>query len=198
MLYVTVSTGIGAGLVVDGRIDQAFAGSEAGQLMLAHHDALVPWESFASGSAIVRRYGKMAKDIDPDDHATWKAIARDISLGLIELIAMTQPDIIVIGGSIGVHFARYGDFLRQELKKYHNPLVPIPPIKAAERPDDAVVYGCYDLARITFGQDHAATSAQPHGGAEPRSTGQPHAAGQTSGSRRPHQSSRPHHGAAAS
>lgn len=148
VLYITVSTGIGAALIVDQEIDENIASSEAGMMLLEHQDKLVPWESFASGSAIVRRYGKMAKDIDDD--ATWKKIGRDIALGLFQLLAITGPDLVVVGGSVGRYFKNYAPYLKAELKKYDNPLVAIPPIKAAERPDDAVVYGCYDLARAKF------------------------------------------------
>ncbi|HEX8181970.1 MAG TPA: ROK family protein [Candidatus Saccharimonadales bacterium] len=150
VLYVTISTGIGAGLVVGGKIDANFAGSEAGQMIIEHQDKLVSWESFAAGSAVVRRYGKFAQDIPVRDTATWHAIARDISRGLIELIALTEPDIIVIGGSVGIYFDRYQKFLVAELDKFASPLVPIPPIKSAERPDEAVLYGCYDLAKSLY------------------------------------------------
>jgi predicted NBD/HSP70 family sugar kinase len=148
VLYVTVSTGIGAGLIVDQQIDENFAGSEAGMMLLEHHGRLARWETFASGSAIVRRYGKMAKDIH--DKTTWRAIARDLAKGMYQLLAITEPDIIIIGGSVGRYFSEYEPYLNEELNKYKNPMVPVPPIKAAERPDDAVVYGCYDLARATF------------------------------------------------
>lgn len=148
VLYVTVSTGIGAALIVDQEIDENFASSEAGMMILEHKDKLVPWESFASGSAIVRRYGKMAKDIH--DETTWKAIGRDIALGMFELLALTGPDLVIIGGSVGRYFKNYKPHLIAQLEKYSNPIVPIPKFKAAERPDDAVVYGCYDLARAKF------------------------------------------------
>jgi predicted NBD/HSP70 family sugar kinase len=162
VLYVTVSTGIGAGMVVGGHIDPNFADSEVGQMPLEHKGKMVSWESFASGSAIVRRYGKFAKDIEDD--ATWKAIARDIALGLRELLAITEPDLIVIGGSVGRFFPRYGAFLKAELKKYHNPLVPVPPLKAAERPDDAVLFGCYDYAYQLFGSREITLPGATHHG----------------------------------
>jgi predicted NBD/HSP70 family sugar kinase len=149
VLYVTISTGIGAGLVVDGKIDTNFANSEAGMMMLDFQGKLASWESFASGSAIVRRYGQMAKDIK--DVTTWKAIARDIAHGMIELLALTEPDIIVIGGSVGIYYDQYATFLTDELKQFSNPLVPIPPIRAAMRPDEAVLFGCYDLAKAIYG-----------------------------------------------
>ncbi len=149
VLYVTVSTGIGISLIVNGKIDPNF-GDGGGRAMMFEHDGkVVPWESFASGRAIVERYGKRAVDIT--DEATWRHIARDLSLGFLEMIAMFQPDVIVVGGSVGTYFDRYGKFLSEAMQQYHLPLVPIPPIKGAQRAEEAVVYGCYDLAKETYG-----------------------------------------------
>jgi predicted NBD/HSP70 family sugar kinase len=149
VLYVTVSTGIGYALIVDGNIDTSL-GDGGGRTMLLEHDGkIVPWETFASGQAIVERYGKKAADIT--DEATWRRIVRDLSVGFLELISMTEPEVIVVGGSVGTYFERYGSYLTEELNKYHLPLLPIPPIVGAQRPEEAVVYGCYDLARQTYG-----------------------------------------------
>jgi predicted NBD/HSP70 family sugar kinase len=63
-----------------------------------------------------------------------------------------QPEVIVIGGSVGGHLSRFKDFLEKELKKFETPLIPIPPIRQAQRPDDAVLYGCYDLAKSVYGK----------------------------------------------
>jgi hypothetical protein len=52
-----------------------------------------------------------------------------------------------------VYFEKYEAALRQELEAFHNPLVPIPPIKKAERPEQAVIFGCYDLARSKYGHN---------------------------------------------
>jgi len=145
VLYVTVSTGIGSGIIQDQRIDDPDNHAEAGHMLLPFEGKLQPWESFASGRAIVERFGKRASDID--DPKIWQLIARDLSLGFLELSAIIQPDLIVIGGSVGTYFDRYGDFLKAELKRYEMPLVPIPPIVAAQRPETAVVYGCFDYAK---------------------------------------------------
>jgi predicted NBD/HSP70 family sugar kinase len=150
VLYVTVSTGIGTGVIVDRQIDPAFADSEGGQMLLEHNDKLQPWEDFASGRAIVRRYGKKARDIT--DEKTWKHISHDLSLGLIDLITVIQPQIIIVGGSVGRYLERYKKPLVEALKRYETPLVPIPKITEAKRPDDAVLYGCYDLARFVYGK----------------------------------------------
>lgn len=150
VLFITVSTGIGTGIIVDQAIDPAFADSEGGQMMIEHNDKLEQWEDFASGSAIVRRYGKRAHDIT--DKTTWKHIARDLALGLNDLIAIMQPQVIIIGGSVGNYLERYKEPLTEALKRYETPLVPIPVILGAKRPDDAVLYGCYDLAKSIYGK----------------------------------------------
>lgn len=150
VLFVTISTGIGTGIIIDQTIDPAFADSEGGQMMLEHNDKLQQWEDFASGSAIVRRYGKKARDIN--DKTTWRHISHDLALGLIDLIAVIQPQVIVIGGSVGNYLDRFKDHLIEALKRYETPLVPIPPIVGAKRPDDAVLYGCYDLAKSMYGK----------------------------------------------
>ncbi len=155
VLYVTVSTGIGTALIVDDVIDTAFGDGGGRVLLMEHRGQMVPWESFASGRAIVERYHKKAMEIN--DEVTWRKICRDLAKGLIELIAVTEPEVIIIGGSVGAYFERYGKLLHEELKRYHLPLVPIPALREAQRPEEAVVYGCYDLAKQVYG--HASVNS---------------------------------------
>jgi predicted NBD/HSP70 family sugar kinase len=154
VLYVTVSTGIGFAIIDHCKIDDNVGDGGGRTMLLEHKGKLVSWESFASGHAIVERFGKKAVEIT--DEETWKVIAHDLSLGIIELIAFTEPEVIVIGGSVGTYFNKYGDLLAKAVLKYSLPLVKIPPIRGAERPEDAVVYGCYDLARQVYA--HAKTT----------------------------------------
>jgi predicted NBD/HSP70 family sugar kinase len=149
VLYITVSTGIGIGVVRNQKLDPTLLKSEGGHITLPYRDKLVAWEDFASGRAIYERFGKKAADItDPED---WKIIAHNLSLGFFEHIAIIQPDLIIIGGSIGTYFDRYGTYLEAELKRYELPIVPIPKVIQAQRPEQAVIYGCYDLAKQAYG-----------------------------------------------
>ena len=149
VVYITVSTGIGVGAIIDQKIDPFLMNAEAGKMPLEHGGKMVAWESFASGKAIVERYGKMASQIT--DRSTWKHIAHDLAIGLIDVIAIIQPEVIVVGGSVASYFEKFGDLLEEELKRYEVPLVPIPTIMPAARPEEAVVYGCYDLAKSEYG-----------------------------------------------
>jgi glucokinase len=157
VLYITISTGIGYALVVDGVIDTNI-GDGGGRLFLTSYKGkLVPWESFASGKAIVERFGKKAADIH--DIATWQRIAHDLHNGILELIAISEPDVIVVGGSVGTYFERLKPHLEKELKEHETPLLTIPPLEEAMRPEEAVLYGCFDLAKERYGRHRTVVKA---------------------------------------
>ncbi len=148
VLYVTVSTGIGIAFINKCEIDDNFGDAGGKAMLIEHHGKLQPWESFASGHAIVDHYGKRAVDITDTD--TWTKISRDLAGGLIELIALTEPEVIVFGGGVGTYFARFGVILADQLSHYDLPLITLPKLRGAQRAEEAVVYGCYDLAKRTY------------------------------------------------
>lgn len=145
VLYITIGTGISCALITDGNINPALADSEGGQVLVDYQGQMKQWEDVVSGRAIVERFGKRASDID--DESTWKLIAHDLGLGIIDLVSVLQPEVIVMGGGVNTNFSKYSDHLTAELKKYETPLVPIPPIRKASKPEEAVIYGCYEMAK---------------------------------------------------
>lgn len=146
VLYVTVSTGIGTGIIINGIIDPNFVDTEGGQLLLEHNGRLLSWEDFASGRAIKAKYGKLVSEISDGDNL-WYVIARNIAVGLVNLMAIIIPDVIIIGGGVGAHLEKFQDRLVEELKIYANPLVPTPVLRQAQRSEEAVIYGCYELIK---------------------------------------------------
>jgi predicted NBD/HSP70 family sugar kinase len=74
-------------------------------------------------------------------------------VGLLELIAITEPDVIVFGGSVGTYFERLKPHLEAELTKHQTPLLIVPPLEQAKRPEEAVLYGCYDLIQEVYGRN---------------------------------------------
>ena len=143
--YLTVSTGIGGGTVIDNVLDPDLIDAEVGHMLFERGGQLVTWESFASGKAIVKRFGKLASELD--DEAIWKVISRDLAMGIIDIAANIQPDVIIIGGGVGSHFQKFGHLLKAELKKYEDPLVKIPLVVQAKNPEEAVIHGCYQLIK---------------------------------------------------
>jgi predicted NBD/HSP70 family sugar kinase len=146
-LYVTVSTGIGTGIIVNGQIDKNFSTTEGGQIVLEHDGKLMRWESFASGSALHERTGKLASEIT--DAAEWDRISHDIAVGILAHSPIVRPDIVVIGGGVGTHFEKFGSkvetILRANMKEKYVPL-----LVQAVHPEEAVIYGCYYHALDTF------------------------------------------------
>lgn len=143
-LYVTISTGIGTGVIEDGYIDPALRYSEGGHMQLEFNDQVQAWERFGSGKAVYETYGKYARDIHSEE--TWRQIVYRFSLGFLTLIPMIQPDVIIIGGSMGSHFGKYGDRLVGLLKEKLPPHIPCPEFRQALHPEEAVIYGCYHYA----------------------------------------------------
>ena len=140
-LYITISTGIGTGLIVDGAIHPALSATEAGHMLLTHKGKVREWEDFASGSAIKKTYRRYARDIT--SKRAWRDIAQRMSVGFVALIPLLQPEVIIIGGSIGTYFERYSTYLHAILKEKLPPHITVPEIRQAVHPEEAVIYGCY-------------------------------------------------------
>ncbi len=154
-LYVTISTGIGSGFCANGHIDPGMRYSEAGHALIEYDGRVQQWEKFASGHAIVKVYKKFARDIT--SKRTWRQIADRMSRGFLALIPITQPDVIIIGGSIGTYFDRFGDMLIGMLKEQLPPHIPCPKIVQAQHPEEAVIYGCYYYAKDYLASQKAST-----------------------------------------
>ena len=143
-LYVTISTGIGSGIITNGKINYSLRNSEAGHALIEYDGVVREWESFASGKAIYKTYGKFARDIT--SKRTWNQIADRISRGFLAVIPILQPDIIIIGGSMGTYFEKFGDQLTNILKEKLPEHIPCPKFIKAKHPELAVIYGCYYYA----------------------------------------------------
>jgi predicted NBD/HSP70 family sugar kinase len=149
VLYLTISTGIGGGIIIDDVIDPNFANFEPGQMQFEYQGKSQKWENFASGKALHDRTGQLASELE--DLAAWKEFAGLIAIGLEELLATVQPEVVVFGGGAGGHFERFKSYLEADLKAIKNPLVPVPPLIKAQRPEEAVIYGCYDYIKQNAG-----------------------------------------------
>jgi glucokinase len=115
-LYVTVSTGIGGGFVLDGKL---YRGVDGAHPEIGHHviDPSGPacfcgahgcWESLASGPALARRGGResaqeVCADAERGEPAALKAVEREgyyLGLGISNLVTLFIPDIIALGGGV--------------------------------------------------------------------------------------------------
>ncbi|MDP4038767.1 MAG: ROK family protein [bacterium] len=148
MLYITISTGIGTCFTVDGVPIKGRFNSEGGKQIIDYdhhvrHQELGSFEYIVSGKAIKRRFGKIAAEID--DPATWQLIAYDLSVGIYNLITITSPDIVVLGGGVSVHFEHFERYLNENLKRYPA-FYPLPMVVQAKYVETAPTLGAIMLA----------------------------------------------------
>jgi glucokinase len=150
VLYVTIGTGIGTALIYNQEIVGVMQDAEGGKILLEHQGKLQEWEDFASGKAIKKLFGKSASEIT--DEKIWREIAHNIAVGLLDQIAIFQPEVVIIGGGVGAYLEKFKGPLEKELKSYEIPLIPIPKIVEAKQAEDAVIYGCFELAKQVYGK----------------------------------------------
>lgn len=145
LLYVTISTGIGTAIIINGHIIEGINDSEAGRALIEYDGQLQEWQKFSSGKAFYETYGKYVSDIDDED--ILRDMAHRMSLGFLEIIPTLQPDVIVIGGSVGTYFDKYIGFLHEILTEKLAPtMIPCPKFYQAINSEQAVIYGCYYYA----------------------------------------------------
>lgn len=144
VLYVSISTGIGSALILDGTPLPTAHNPEGGRMILPNsHQPTIHYEDRASGRAIVARYGKRAADIK--SRHDWNMLAYEIALGLYNLIVACDPEIVILGGGVAVHFKKFIKPLQAHLTSFQ-PLYPLPPIKQAQYTEHAPLIGALALA----------------------------------------------------
>ncbi len=129
--YVTVGTGVGAGMIAGGQPVDGLSHAELGHIrpvrlpgddwigICAFHGACV--EGLASGPAIAARSGRDGKDLDKDD-AVWDGVVHALGQLLHTLVLTGIPRRIVMGGGVMVGqrhlFARLRSEMTQSLGGY--------------------------------------------------------------------------------
>lgn len=110
LAYITVGTGIGVGLICDGKPVHGFGHPEVGHVRIArlpgdgwpgscpfHGDCV---EGLASGPAIKARLGVgQLHDFAPD-HPVWETVAWALAQLCHVLVCSTAPEAILIGGGV--------------------------------------------------------------------------------------------------
>ncbi len=146
VLFLTISTGIGGALVHDGRLVTALQDTEMGKMPLEHNGKVIHWEDFAGGRGVVDNLHKRAEQItDPEE---WRKVGEPIAYGLGAVCSVLQPEVIILGGSVGAYADRYKDVITDYLAEHLHSNVRQPKdVLAAKDPDEAVLHGCYELLK---------------------------------------------------
>ncbi|WP_229053568.1 ROK family protein [Aeromicrobium sp. Leaf350] len=179
MLAVTVGTGVGGGLVVGGQLVRGAHGiaAEVGHVRFERNGLLCGCglhgclEQYASGTALVRRaQGRLTSadggpvsgpEItrlviagDPEACDLLAEFGRDLGEGIATLVAVLDPEVVVIGGGV----AEAGDLLLDPVREGLAASItggtdrPGPRVVAAELGNEAGLVGASDLAGIPVGR----------------------------------------------
>ena len=109
VVYITVGTGIGAGVLINGSPVHGLLHPEAGHIRVpsapgddfkgacSYHNDCV--EGMAAGAAIVQRWGKKLCQL-PSDHAAYAQTAHYLSHLVTNMILFLSPQKIVMGGGV--------------------------------------------------------------------------------------------------
>jgi fructokinase len=110
LLYLTVGTGIGGGMLVRGEPLHGLVHPEMGHVRIPHDVRSDPFpgvcpyhgdclEGLASGPAIVARWGQSAAAL-PSDHPAWALEAHYLALALQTFVCTLSPRRVVLGGGV--------------------------------------------------------------------------------------------------
>jgi fructokinase len=110
LLYLTVGTGIGGGLLLDGRPRHGLVHPEVGHLRIPHDGSFAGvcpshgdcLEGLASGPAIAARWGTAPEEL-PDGHPAWELEAEQLALGILAVVMVASPERVIVGGGVLNH-----------------------------------------------------------------------------------------------
>ncbi|HJO94315.1 MAG TPA: ROK family protein [Victivallales bacterium] len=154
-LYITISTGMGGGYLVDGKIYEGKCHPEVGHQTVNYRckhpenincecgvvDCL---ESIVSGNGIRRIYGKPAEQLNAEE---WDEVAYNLGQGLRNIAAILAPELIVLGGGVAVGGGKGFLDKVKEYMRSHVQLVQAPDVQLSCHGYDTALIGAAYIAK---------------------------------------------------
>ena len=136
-IYLTIGTGIGGGVLIDGKPVHGLIHPELGHISLPHDRAVDPYpgrcpfhgdclEGMAAGPAIGERWGRPAVEL-PVDHPAWELEAHYLALALQSFICTLSPERIILGGGV-MEQPQLFPLVRRKVREHLNGYVQSPAI----------------------------------------------------------------------
>jgi|GEM_PF-703890 len=155
-IYLTYSTGIGAGIMENGKLTPESDSFEPGHRKYTWQGKRLEYEDIAGAKAIEIYYEDKQKRLYPNKKPkkviatslrgkeVYQDMALRISIGLVDIIKEQNPDHIIIGGALGLQLKNFRRYLLPILAISLNcDKESLPDITAAKFPLESVVHGCY-------------------------------------------------------
>lgn len=124
-IYLTIGTGIGGGVMTNGKLLHGMLHPELGHIIIAksqndkgecvcpYHDSC--FEGLAAGPSIEKRWGSKAKDL-ADNEDVWKLEADYIGTALVNFCMTLSPQKIILGGGV-MHQMQLFPLIRKVFKE---------------------------------------------------------------------------------
>lgn len=162
VMYITIGTGVGAGIAINGQLVHGMLHPEAGHSLLQKHPddkykGRCPFhpncvEGLCSGPAIEERWGAKAITLTDRDEV-WELEAYYLAQAIVDYISILSPQKIILGGGVMHQLQLFplirkktlellnGYIVTDELKDIDNYIVP------ASLNDDQGIMGAIQLAK---------------------------------------------------
>ena len=167
VVFLTYGTGIGGGLIINGKPyrGRTHSGAELGHVIThaggnfcncGHRGC---YETYASTGALKRMLGgrytvkeivEGAKAGKPELAKVFSQYIVEVGLGLASIMAVISPDVLVLGGGLSNAGSFFLHAVRAEMKKYQTWLTAPTTIVLAQSGNDAGVLGAAALVKMTY------------------------------------------------
>lgn len=127
-IYITIGTGVGVGVIVDGRLVHGMLHPEGGHILLHKlphdtYEGFCPFhkncmEGLAAGPAIEGRWGKKAVAL-ADRKEVWEMEAEYIAQALVDYLMLFSPQRMILGGGV-MHQTQLLPLIREKFHKLLN------------------------------------------------------------------------------
>ncbi len=162
-IYITIGTGIGVGVYMNGSLLHGMLHPEAGHILLSKHPedtflGICPYhpncfEGLASGPAIEKRWNKKAIELK-DNQEVWELEAYYIAQGIADYILTLSPHRIVLGGGV-MHQEQLFPLIRKKVATLLNGYIKTSQMEnldqyivPASLKDNQGIMGCLQLAKL--------------------------------------------------
>jgi fructokinase len=138
-VYLTVGTGIGGGVLANGRLLHGLLHPELGHMRIAHDRQADPYAGFcpyhgdcleglAAGPALEARWGQRGETL-PAGHPAWALEAHYLAQGLANCILVLSPQRLILGGGV-MQQPQLFPLVRREVQALLNEYVETPALRA--------------------------------------------------------------------
>lgn len=127
-IYITIGTGVGVGIIADGKLLHGMLHAEGGHVLLTKHPddtykGRCPFhpncfEGLCAGPAVEERWGKKGTEL-ADQTEVWEMEAFYIAQALVDYAMVLSPQRIILGGGI-MHQTQLLPLIREEFKRQLN------------------------------------------------------------------------------